>query len=51
MLFEMVGGFSISENPSFRFSYIDNGADYMTVRAVDTEGTEFTETFALRSGT
>ncbi len=51
MLFTMTGGFSISENPSFRFSYIDNGADHMSVRAVDTEGTEFTQTFALRSGT
>jgi len=51
MLFTMTGGFSISENPSFRFSYIDNGAPQMTVRAVDTEGGEFTETFALRSGT
>jgi sulfur-oxidizing protein SoxY len=51
MLFTMIGGFSISENPSFRFSYIDNGADYLTVRAVDTEGTEFTQKFSLRSGT
>lgn len=51
MLFTMVGGFSISENPSFRFSYIDNGADYLNVRAVDTEGTEFTHSFALHSGT
>ncbi|PCH75464.1 MAG: quinoprotein dehydrogenase-associated SoxYZ-like carrier [Rhodobacteraceae bacterium] len=51
MLFTMLGGFSISENPSFRFSYIDNGAAEMSVRVVDTEGSEFTETFALRSGT
>lgn len=51
MLFTMVGGFSISENPSFRFSYVDNGAEYMNVRAVDTEGGEFSQRFALRSGT
>jgi len=51
ILFTMVGGFSISENPSFRFSYIDNGADYLNVRAVDTAGTEFTHSFALHSGT
>ncbi|MBV1863876.1 MAG: quinoprotein dehydrogenase-associated SoxYZ-like carrier [Rhodobacteraceae bacterium] len=50
MLFTMEGGFSISENPAFRFSYIDNGADEMTVRAVDTDGAEFIKTFALRSG-
>jgi len=51
MLFTMEGGFSISENPTFRFNYVDNGAAEMTVRAIDTEGTEFTETFSLRSGT
>ena len=51
MLFRMEGGFSISENPAFRFSYVDNGATEMSVRAVDTEGAEFTETFTLRSGT
>ena len=51
MLFTMTGGFSISENPTFRFNYIDNGSQEMTVRAVDTEGEEFTESFALRSGT
>ncbi len=50
MLFTMRGGFSISENPAFRFSYTDNGAETMTVRAVDTEGGEFTRTFSLRSG-
>ncbi|MHA6261793.1 quinoprotein dehydrogenase-associated SoxYZ-like carrier [Arenibacterium sp. CAU 1754] len=51
MLFRMEGGFSISENPAFRFSYVDNGATEMSVRAVDTDGAEFTETFTLRSGT
>lgn len=50
LLFTMEGGFSISENPSFRFKYIDNGAEEMTVRAVDTDGSEFTQSFALRSG-
>lgn len=51
ILFKMEGGFSISENPSFRFSYLDNGSSEMMVRAVDTDGTEFVQRFALQSGT
>jgi sulfur-oxidizing protein SoxY len=50
MLFTMTGGFSISENPSFRFSYRDNGSGIMTVRARDTDGTEFVQSFVLKSG-
>jgi sulfur-oxidizing protein SoxY len=41
MLFAMDGGISISENPVFRFSYADNGAPALTVRATDTEGNVF----------
>ncbi|MGR3496127.1 quinoprotein dehydrogenase-associated SoxYZ-like carrier [Citreimonas sp.] len=40
-LFTMQGGISISENPVFRFSYDDNGAPALTVRATDTEGNRF----------
>ena len=40
-LFEMDGGISISENPVFRFSYLDNGAPALTVRASDTDGNTF----------
>ena len=50
ILFTMTGGFSISENPTFRFTYRDNGAGVMTVKARDSEGTEFSQTFALNSG-
>lgn len=50
MLFRMTGGFSISEDPSFRFNYIDNGATQMKVRAVDTDGAVFEQTFALNTG-
>ena len=50
LLFRMTGGFSISENPSFRFRYRDNGADTMTVRAVDTDGAEFKHVFRLAPG-
>jgi len=50
LLFTMSGGFSISENPSFRFNYTDNGAAYMHVRATDTEGAVFQESFPLASG-
>ena len=41
MLFAMDGGISISENPVFRFSYADNGAPVLTVKATDTEGNSF----------
>lgn len=50
MLFTMLGGFSISEDPSFRFSYINNGAQVMRVRAVDTEGAVFEESFPINQG-
>ncbi|MBN9675348.1 quinoprotein dehydrogenase-associated SoxYZ-like carrier [Salipiger bermudensis] len=40
-LFAMDGGISISENPVFRFSYLDNGAPALTVRASDTDGNTF----------
>ncbi|ETX28657.1 quinoprotein dehydrogenase-associated SoxYZ-like carrier [Roseivivax isoporae] len=41
LLFSMTGGISISENPVFRFSYADNGATSLSVRATDTEGNVF----------
>lgn len=41
MLFSMTGGISISENPVFRFSYNDNGATALSVRATDTDGNVF----------
>lgn len=44
LLFEMDGGISISENPAFRFSYDDNGATALTVKATDTEGNTFEKT-------
>ena len=50
VLFRMTGGFSISEDPSFRFSYVENGAQQLTVRATDTSGAIFQRTFGLGSG-
>lgn len=41
MLFTLTGGISISENPVFRFSYIDNGSEVLSVKATDTEGNVF----------
>lgn len=41
LLFSMEGGISVSENPVFRFTYTDNGAPALTVRAHDTEGNLF----------
>ena len=40
-LWSMTGGISISENPVFRFTYEDNGATGLRVRATDTEGNVF----------
>lgn len=50
VLFRMTGGFSISEDPSFRFSYVENGAQQLTVRATDTSGAIFQRSFGLESG-
>jgi sulfur-oxidizing protein SoxY len=44
MLFRMEGGISISEDPTFRFSYGSTG-EPVTVEARDTEGQFFKKTF------
>jgi sulfur-oxidizing protein SoxY len=44
LLFTLLGGISISENPVFRFRYTDNGAPGFEVRVVDTEGNIFEQT-------
>lgn len=41
LLFALEGGISISENPVFRFSYLDDGSSDFVVHAVDTEGNVF----------
>lgn len=41
LLFTLDGGISISENPVFRFTYMDNGAKALRVLATDTEGNRF----------
>ncbi|WP_147182279.1 MULTISPECIES: quinoprotein dehydrogenase-associated SoxYZ-like carrier [Alphaproteobacteria] len=48
LLFSLEGGISISENPSFRFSYIDDGSPEFTVHAVDTDGNVFDKVLAKR---
>jgi len=45
LLFRMEGGISISENPTFRFKYDDNGAAAIRVRAVDTDGNIYQREF------
>jgi len=45
LLFRMEGGISISENPTFRFKYNDNGAAAIRVRAVDTDGNIYQRDF------
>ncbi len=39
LVFEMTGGISMSEDPSFRFTYLPNGAKSLSVEARDSEGT------------
>ena len=41
LLFTMTGGISISEDPTFRFAYTDNGGGRADGRATDTEGGAF----------
>jgi sulfur-oxidizing protein SoxY len=41
LLFSMKAGISISENPSFRFTYLSNGATTFKVEAQDTDGRVF----------
>ena len=48
-IFHMVGGISISEDPSFRFAYDDNGAVEFRVKARDTDGGRFEKTFPAAS--
>ena len=47
LVFTMTGGISLSENPFFRFHYVDNGAGALHVQATDTKGGSFSGTFAL----
>lgn len=46
-LWRMEGGISISEDPVFRFSYTPNGAETFRVRAVDTDGNVYEQTFEI----
>jgi len=41
LLFSMVGGISISEDPNFRFNFVPNGATAFRVEAKDTDGKLF----------
>ncbi len=45
-LFTMTGGISISEDPSFRFSYGADAAGPFHAKATDTDGAVFEKTFA-----
>nr|WP_235981504.1 quinoprotein dehydrogenase-associated SoxYZ-like carrier [Methylobrevis albus] len=42
MILKMEGGISISEDPNFRFAYVPNGAETVSVSASDTDGNVFT---------
>ncbi len=44
LLFTVNGGISLSENPVIRFTFTDNGAKALSVRAEDTEGNVWEKT-------
>ena len=46
LVMKMTGGISISEDPSFRFKYIENGAGKIVVKAKDTDGDVYEREFA-----
>jgi sulfur-oxidizing protein SoxY len=50
LVMRVVGGISLSENPSLRFGYVPNGAGAFEVRVEDTEGGVFESAFPLVSG-
>jgi sulfur-oxidizing protein SoxY len=50
LVFRMTGGISLSENPAIRFSFAPTGAATFEVRAGDTKGGVFAETFAATPG-
>jgi sulfur-oxidizing protein SoxY len=51
VIFSMEGGISLSENPTFRFSYASNGAKTIRVEAHDSKGGSFSKEFPIGEGT
>ncbi len=51
LLFKMSAGISISEDPTFRFTYRDRGARSLEVKASDTDGRSFERSFPIADGT
>jgi sulfur-oxidizing protein SoxY len=47
LLFAIIGGISISEDPNFRFDYVSNGTNLMHVEASDTMGKKFSTAWPL----
>lgn len=47
LLMKVSGGISLSEDPNLRFSFLSNGAEAVTVEAVDTEQKTFRASFPL----
>ena len=49
LVFRMTGGISLSEDPSFRFTYRRNGAETLNVSMTDSEDRVFNKSFAIKS--
>lgn len=50
LIFRATAGISISQDPSYRFTYVRNGAETLTVRATDTDGNEFEKSVPISDG-
>lgn len=50
LVFRMTGGISISEDPSMRFRFRGDGASGIAVRAEDTDGAVFEQSFPITDG-
>ncbi len=51
LLFRMTAGISISEDPSFRFTFDEDGGDSLQVKASDTDGRTFERQFDISEQT
>jgi sulfur-oxidizing protein SoxY len=50
LVFRVVGGISLSEDPSIRFAFIPNGASAFSVHATDTDGGVYEGSFPVATG-
>lgn len=47
LVFEMEGSITLAQNPKVKFDYLTNGSGEMTMRATDTSGTSWVQSFPI----